>query len=188
VRRQDNTAMILGFVFLFVLAIAGYVVSQQTPATTTVEEQPVKTTAVPAKVKKKHVKKKVVKRHKVVKRQNNVQPQKPVQPAQQVATYTPPRPRQSNYARDLAECKMLAQKAAGYTPEQAVKGGLIGGAVGAAAGAAIGAVLGHAGKGAAIGAAAGGFGGGTYSAIEAERIYKKTYARCMRNRGYNVLN
>ncbi len=93
-----------------------------------------------------------------------------------------------NYTRDLAECKMLAQKVSGYTPGEAVKGGLIGGAIGAAAGAAIGAAVGDPGKGAAIGAAAGGIGGGTYKAVDAERKYKQAYINCMRNRGWNVID
>ncbi len=103
---------------------------------------------------------------------------------QAVNTYQPRR----TYAQDLAECKMLAQQAAGYMPEETIKGGLIGGAIGAAAGAAIGAVLGHAGKGAAIGAAAGGIGGGAYKGLSTDQRYKQAYIRCMRNRGYKVLN
>ena len=83
---------------------------------------------------------------------------------------------------------MLAKQVSGYTPEETIKGGLIGGAIGAAAGAAIGAATGHAGKGAAIGAAAGGVGGGAYKGIEAEKKYKEAYIRCMRNRGWNVVN
>ena len=83
---------------------------------------------------------------------------------------------------------MLAQQVSGYTPEETIKGGLIGGAIGAAAGAAIGAATGNAGKGAAIGAAAGGIGGGAYKGIEAEKKYKEAYIKCMRNRGWNVVN
>ena len=119
------------------------------------------------------------------------QPQQ-VQPA---PTYQGPPPApaarpapQRSYTQDLTECKMLAQQVSGYTPEETIKGGLIGGAIGAAAGAAIGAATGNAGKGAAIGAAAGGIGGGAYKGIEAEKKYKDAYIRCMRNRGWNVVN
>lgn len=100
----------------------------------------------------------------------------------------PSSPPQRSYTQDLAECKMLAQQVSGYTPGETIKGGLIGGAIGAAAGAAIGAATGNAGKGAAIGAAAGGIGGGAYKGIDAERKYKDAYIRCMRNRGWNVIN
>ena len=93
-----------------------------------------------------------------------------------------------NYNQDLMECKMLAQRVSGYTPQKAIEGGLLGGALGAAAGAAIGAVTGSPGKGAAIGAAAGGIGGGAYNAVEAERKYKQAYINCMRSRGWNVIN
>ena len=108
-------------------------------------------------------------------------------PVAQPAPAPAPAPRRS-YTQDLAECKMLAQRVSGYTPEETIKGGLIGGAIGAAAGAAIGAATGHAGKGAAIGAAAGGIGGGAYKGIDAERKYKQAYINCMRNRGWNVVN
>ena len=113
----------------------------------------------------------------------------PQQPRAQIthAVYNTYHPRNS-YTRDLTECRMLAQQAAGYVPEETIKGGLLGGAIGAAAGAAIGAILGHAGKGAAIGAAAGGIGGGAYNGLHSERKYKRAYINCMRNRGYHVLN
>ena len=97
-------------------------------------------------------------------------------------------PRAAYINQDLAECKMLAQRAAGYTPGEVVKGGLIGGAIGAASGAAIGAAVGSPGRGAAIGAAAGGIGGGTYKGMDAETAYKNAYIRCMRQRGHKVLN
>ena len=108
--------------------------------------------------------------------------------SQPATTTAPPPPPRRSYTQDLTECKMLAQRVSGYTPGEAIKGGLIGGAIGAAAGAAIGAAVGDPGKGAAIGAAAGGIGGGTYNAVEAERKYKQAYINCMRQRGWNVIN
>lgn len=123
-------------------------------------------------------------------RQPVTQPQqRAVQPPPtQYQTPPPASPPQRNYTQDLTECQMIAKRISGYTPEEAVKGGLIGGAIGAAAGAAIGAATGNAGKGAAIGAAAGGVGGGAYKGIDAERKYKQAYINCMKNRGWNVVN
>jgi len=97
-------------------------------------------------------------------------------------------PRAAYINQDLAECKVLAQRVSGYTPEEVIKGGLIGGAIGAASGAAIGAAVGSPGSGAAIGAATGGTSGGFYKGMDAETAYKNAYIRCMRGRGHNVLN
>jgi len=97
-------------------------------------------------------------------------------------------PRAAYINQDLAECKILAEKVSGYTPTEAVKGGLIGGAIGAASGAAIGAAVGSPGRGAAIGAAAGGMSGGVHKGNYAETAYKNAYIRCMRQRGHKVLN
>jgi len=186
-KKDNNIIWILVFFILCGLAITGYVVAHRKvkeakgktniSTVTSLQEAEIKTK--PAR----HTREVSVR-----KRSARIHKRAISAPAPKHAVYYPAHPRYSKYTRDLAECKMYAQQVAGYTPEQTVKGGLIGGAVGAAAGAAIGAVLGHAGKGAAIGAAAGGIGAGTYSAINAERKYKKAYARCMRQRGYRVLN
>ena len=182
--NNNNIAWILAFLIICGLAVTGYVVSNQQNRAATG-----KTTRV-ASSQRHHKRKQVRRARKNYVRKRRTRTQKTVVsvPAPRRAVYYPTQPRYSSYTRDLAECRMYAQQVAGYTPEQTVKGGLIGGAVGAAAGAAIGAVLGHAGKGAAIGAAAGGIGAGTYSAINAEKKYKKAYTRCMRQRGYRVLN
>lgn len=103
-----------------------------------------------------------------------------------VDTYNDPNAARLN--QDMVECKALAQKVSGYTPEEAAKGTLVGGAIGAAAGAAIGAATGSPGKGAAIGAASGGIGGGTYKGFDAEAKYKNAYTNCLRQRGHKVLN
>ena len=185
VKEDNNIAWILAFFILCGLAVTGYVVSNQQNREAIGETNKAVSTSM-QKSKKKFVKH----TRKINVRKSPARIHKRVisTAAPRHAVYYPAQPRYSSYTRDLAECRMYAQQVAGYTPEQTVKGGLIGGAVGAAAGAAIGAVLGHAGKGAAIGAAAGGIGAGTYSAISAERKYKKAYARCMRQRGYRVLN
>ncbi len=186
-KKDNNIAWILAFFILCSLAVTGYVVSnKQNQNSEAVGKTANAVSTSMQKAKKKpvrHTRKRLVRKSpaRIHKRATSV-------PGPRYAVYYPAQPRYSSYTRDLAECRMYAQQVAGYTPEQTVKGGLIGGAVGAAAGAAIGAVLGHAGKGAAIGAAAGGIGAGTYSAINAERKYKKAYARCMRQRGYRVLN
>lgn len=91
--------------------------------------------------------------------------------------------------QDLAECKILAQQAAGDPYGSTAGRALLGGAVGAAAGAAIGAAVGGSpGRGAAIGAATGGIGAGAHTGLSREDLYKHAYSTCMRNRGHRVLN
>ncbi len=97
-------------------------------------------------------------------------------------------PRAQYITQDENECRAIAQRASGYTPQEVAKGTVVGGLLGAAAGAAIGAALGSPGKGAAVGAAAGGFGGGTRQGMQAEARYKQVFRNCMRNRGHNVLD
>lgn len=88
---------------------------------------------------------------------------------------------------DEYQCRQLAMRASGSSPEEAVKGGLVGGLFGAAAGAAIGAATGNPGKGAAIGAASGGFGGGTIGAVDSNRRFQDAFRRCMEGRGHRVI-
>jgi len=97
-------------------------------------------------------------------------------------------PRAQYLTQDENECRAIAQRASGYTPQEVAKGAVVGGLLGAAAGAAIGAALGNPGKGAAVGAATGGFGGGTSQGMGAEARYKQVFRNCMRNRGHNVLD
>ena len=96
-------------------------------------------------------------------------------------------PRAQYLSQDEAECKALAERAAGSTAQQTGEGALFGGLLGAAAGAAIGAAVGSAGTGAAIGAATGGFGGGAYKGMSSNEEYKSAYVNCMRRRGHNVI-
>ncbi len=82
------------------------------------------------------------------------------------------------YAQDWAECEA-------YTEEVLIAEGVVKGAVvGAAVGAAAGAISGDAGEGAAYG----GLYGGTQSGLEADRMRQQVFKRCLRNRGYVVLN
>jgi outer membrane lipoprotein SlyB len=90
--------------------------------------------------------------------------------------------------RDEAECRQLAQRVSGHTPNQAARGALTGGLVGAAGGAAIGAAIGNPGRGAAVGAAAGGIGQGVRSASNTEQSFQRAFNNCMRQRGHNVIN
>ncbi|MGZ8190939.1 MAG: hypothetical protein ACXWTS_06875 [Methylococcaceae bacterium] len=89
--------------------------------------------------------------------------------------------------QDMAECKVLAEQAAGGTAKEAAIGAGGGALLGAAGGAIIGAFTGSAGTGAAIGAATGGLGGGAYKGISAEDKYKNAYNNCMSNRGHRVV-
>jgi len=97
-------------------------------------------------------------------------------------------PNAGRIAQDLAECKQLAEQAAGDTAKETGKGALVGGLLGAAAGAAIGAATGNAGTGAAVGAAAGGIGGGAKEGFGAEEQFKRSYQKCMRGRGHTVID
>jgi len=82
------------------------------------------------------------------------------------------------FAKDWNECEK-------YTEEILISQGVIkGGATGAVVGAIGGAIDGDAGKGAAAGALY----GGTRSGLDADREKQKVFKRCLRGRGYRVLN
>jgi hypothetical protein len=81
-------------------------------------------------------------------------------------------------ARDWKECEA-------YTDEILISQGIVkGGATGAVVGALGGAIHGNAGEGAASGALY----GGTRSGLDADREKQKVFKRCLRGRGYRVLN
>jgi len=81
-------------------------------------------------------------------------------------------------AKDWGECEA-------YTKEILISQGVIkGGSTGAVVGAIGGAIDGDAGRGAAGGALY----GGTRSGLEADREKQKVFKRCLRGRGYRVLN
>jgi len=81
-------------------------------------------------------------------------------------------------AKDWDECEA-------YTQEILISQGIVkGGATGAAVGAIGGAIDGDSGKGAAGGALY----GGTRSGLDADREKQKVFKRCLRGRGYRVLN
>ncbi len=103
-------------------------------------------------------------------------------------TVDPRASRSETLARDLSECKQLAQDVAGDPAKKAGIGALVGGALGAASGAVIGAASGNAGKGAVIGTAVGGIGGAAHQGLGADEQYKRAYIKCLEGRGHRVLN
>lgn len=81
-------------------------------------------------------------------------------------------------AQDSEECEA-------YTEQIKVSQGVVkGSAVGAVVGAAAGAIHGDAGDGAATGLLL----GGTRSGLRADRDKQRVFKRCLRGRGYRVLN
>jgi outer membrane lipoprotein SlyB len=84
----------------------------------------------------------------------------------------------ATYERDLAECKQYGAQI------QPAKGVAKGAAAGAAVGAAVGAINHDVGEGAAVGAVS----GGASSAVKADEDRQDVVKRCMRGRGYKVLN
>ena len=81
-------------------------------------------------------------------------------------------------AQDWKECEAYTEQI------QVSKGVTKGGATGAVVGAVGGAIDGDAGKGAGYGALY----GGTRSGLDADREKQQVFKRCMRGRGYKVLN
>ncbi len=81
-------------------------------------------------------------------------------------------------AQDWQECEAYTEQI--VVGDGVAKGGALGGVIGAATGA----VHGDAGRGAATGAIY----GGTRSGLDADREKQKVFKRCLRGRGYRVLN
>ena len=93
---------------------------------------------------------------------------------------------QATYERDLAECRDFARRA--DPAADAAKGGVVGGAIGAAVGAVVGALTGNVGRAAAIGAAGGATGGVLRGGLRGGARQKRIIRRCLRGRGYRVLD
>ena len=87
----------------------------------------------------------------------------------------------ANYERDLAECKTYSEEIS--TGKQAAKSGVAGAAVWGAIGAAVGNS-----ETAASAAGAGGIAGMAKGGAHAEHNKKQVIKRCLRGRGYKVLN
>lgn len=101
---------------------------------------------------------------------------------------TMPHKAQATEAQDIAECRVLADKAAGWVTEGA-EGAIIGGAGGAAEGAVIGALLtGGAGPAAAVGAPIGAIGALWWSEYEANNAFKHAFSNCLYQRGHFPIN
>lgn len=93
---------------------------------------------------------------------------------------------QAVYERDLAECRELARRVNPGT--SAARGGVVGGAIGAAVGAVVGALTGNVGRAAAIGAAGGATGGVLRGGLRGGGRQKRVIRRCLRGRGYRILD
>lgn len=87
----------------------------------------------------------------------------------------------TRYAEDKAECEQYAEQV--QTGEKALRGAASGAVVGGAVGAIVG-NSGGAGRGAGVGAVTGGARGVAEGAREEVEVVK----RCLRGRGYRVLN
>ena len=86
------------------------------------------------------------------------------------------------YAQDKAECETYAEEV--RTGAKAARGA----GTGAIAGGVLGAIIGDSSEAAARGAGAGAVSGGVRGAIEGERQEVQVVKRCLRGRGYRVLN
>jgi outer membrane lipoprotein SlyB len=94
---------------------------------------------------------------------------------------------QAQYQQDLEECRAYADKVdvAGSVATDTIVGAAAGAAVGAALGASVGD---FAGSGAALGVTAGGATGAGYGTRNSLRTQKKIIRKCLRGRGYKVLD
>lgn len=103
---------------------------------------------------------------------------------------TMPHKNQAAEAQDVAECRVLADKAAGWVTEGA-EGAIVSGAGGAAEGAVIGALVagaGGAGVAAAAGAPIGAIAGLWYSEYDANLNFKRSFSNCLFQRGHYPIN
>lgn len=103
---------------------------------------------------------------------------------------TMPHKAQATESQDVAECRGLANKAAGWVTEGA-EATLVSAAGGAAEGAVIGALVsgaGGAGVAAAAGAPIGAIAGLWYSEYEANLVYKRSFSNCLFQRGHFPIN
>ena len=95
---------------------------------------------------------------------------------------------QASVTQDVADCRVLADHAAGWGVE-GLEGAVIGGAGGAAEGAVIGALLtGGAGPAAAAGAPIGAIAGLWWSEYDANLVFKRSFSNCLYQRGHFPIN
>lgn len=88
--------------------------------------------------------------------------------------------------RDMLECKTLADQASDITKEVGM-GAATGAVTGAAGGAAVGAIAGSAATGAAGGAILA-IPAGLWKGYEANEDFKRSFKKCMRQRGHTLVN
>lgn len=103
---------------------------------------------------------------------------------------TKPDKNTSSIEQDVADCRFLADQAAGWAVE-GVEGALVAGAGGAAEGAVIGALVagaGGAGAAAAAGAPIGAIAGLWWSEYEANNEFKHAFVNCLYQRGHFPVN
>lgn len=103
---------------------------------------------------------------------------------------TMPHKNQAAEAQDVADCRVLADKAAGWVTE-GTESTLVSAAGGAAEGAVIGALVagaGGAGAAAAAGAPIGAIAGLWYSEYEANLTFKRAFSNCLFQRGHYPIN
>lgn len=96
----------------------------------------------------------------------------------------------ANASKDLAECKVLALKAAGYL-EDGAAGTVVGATGGAVEGAIIGALIsgaGGAGVAAGVGAPIGAVAGLWWAEYEADLTFRRSYSQCLYQRGQYPVN
>jgi outer membrane lipoprotein SlyB len=101
-----------------------------------------------------------------------------------------PHKAQATETQDIAECRVLADKAAGWVTE-GLEGAIVSGAGGAAEGAVIGALIsgaGGAGVAAAAGAPIGAIAGLWWSEYEANFAFKRAFSNCLFQRGHYPIN
>lgn len=89
-------------------------------------------------------------------------------------------------ARDMVECKSLAEQASDITKEISMGAG-VGAVTGAAGGAAVGAVAGSAATGAAAGSILA-IPAGLWEGYQANEDFKRAFKNCMRQRGHTLVN
>ena len=101
---------------------------------------------------------------------------------------TMPHKNQAAEAQDVAECRVLADHAAGWAVE-GLEGATVSAAGGAAEGAVIGALLtGAAGPAAAAGAPIGAIAGLWWSEYDANLVFKRSFSNCLYQRGHFPIN
>jgi outer membrane lipoprotein SlyB len=96
---------------------------------------------------------------------------------------------QASVTQDVADCRVLADKAAGWAVE-GLEGATVGAAGGAAEGAILGALLGgvSTGPAAAVGAPVGAVAALWWSEYDSNLVFKRSFSNCLYQRGHFPIN